>query len=115
MFGYTAREAIGRPITTIIPPDIPARRGARHLESRLRAGERIEHYETVSLTKAGERIDVSLTISPLRDSAGRIVGCSKIARDITGPSRLRPRCGKASDGWPAKWRAPRRSSRSTHA
>ncbi len=55
----------------------------RDILRRLRAGERVEHYETVRLTKAGERVDVSLTISPLRDPAGRIVGCSKIARDIT--------------------------------
>jgi PAS domain S-box-containing protein len=81
MFGYTAHEAIGQPITMIIPPDL--RDEERDLLRRLRAGERVEHYETVRVTKAGERLDVSLTISPLRDSAGRIVGCSKIARDIS--------------------------------
>ena len=81
MFGYTEREANGQPITMIIPPDLYEEE--RDILSRLRAGERIEHYETVRVTKAGERIDVSLTISPLRDPAGRIVGCSKIARNIT--------------------------------
>ncbi len=81
MFGYTEHEVIGQSIATIIPPDL--RDEERGLVSRLRAGERIERYETIRLTKAGERIDVSLTISPLRDPAGRIVGCSKIARDIT--------------------------------
>ena len=81
MFGYTEHEAIGRQIAMIIPPDLY---GEEHdLLRRLRAGERVEHYETVRITKAGGRIDVSLTISPVRDPAGRIVGCSKIARDIT--------------------------------
>ena len=81
MFGYTEHEAIGQPITMIIPPDLHDEE--HDILRRLRAGERVEHYETVRVTKAGERIDVSLTISPLRDPAGRIVGCSKIARDIT--------------------------------
>jgi PAS domain S-box-containing protein len=81
MFGYTEHEAIGQPITMIIPPDLYAEE--HDIQRRLRAGERLEHYETFRLTKAGDRINVSLTISPMRDPAGRIVGCSKIARDIT--------------------------------
>ena len=81
MFGYTEHEAIGQPITMIIPPDWYDEE--RDILRRLRAGERVEHYETVRVTKAGERLAVSLTISPLRDPAGRVVGCSKIARDIT--------------------------------
>jgi PAS domain S-box-containing protein len=81
MFGYTAHEAIGRPITTIIPPELHEEEHG--ILRRLRAGERIEHHETVRVTKAGKCIDVSLTISPVRDPAGRVVGCSKIARDIS--------------------------------
>jgi PAS domain S-box-containing protein len=81
MFGYTEQETIGQPITLIIPSDLHEEE--YEILGRLRAGERIDHYETVRVTKAGERIDVSLTISPLRDPAGRIFGCSKIARDIT--------------------------------
>jgi len=81
MFGYSAHEAIGQAITMIIPPDLHDEE--HDILRRLRAGERVDHLETVRVTKAGERIDVSLTISPLRDPAGRIVGCSKIARDIT--------------------------------
>ena len=81
LFGYTQYEAIGQPITMIIPPDLHEEE--YEILSRLRAGERIDHYETVRVTKAGERIDVSLTISPLRDATGRIIGCSKIARDVT--------------------------------
>ena len=81
LFGYTEHEAIGQPITLIIPPDLYDEE--HDILRRLRAGERVDHYETVRVTKAGERIDVSLTISPLRDPAGRIIGCSKIARDVT--------------------------------
>ncbi len=81
IFGFTSEEAIGRSITIIIPPNL------RHEEAtilgRLRRGERIEHYETVRMTKSGRRLDVSLTISPVRDSEGHIIGASKIARDIT--------------------------------
>ena len=81
MFGYTEHEAIGQPITMIIPPDLYEEE--YEILRRLRAGERVDHYETVRVTRAGQCIDVSLTISPLRDPAGKIVGCSKIARDIT--------------------------------
>jgi PAS domain S-box-containing protein len=81
MFGYTQHEAIGQPITMVIPPHL--HKEEHEILTRLRAGERIDHYETVRVTKTGECIDISLTISPLRDGAGRIIGCSKIARDIT--------------------------------
>jgi PAS domain S-box-containing protein len=81
MFGYTAHEAIGQPITMILPPSLYDEE--HDILRRLRAGERVDHYETVRFTKAGEHLEVSLTISPLRDPEGRIVGCSKIARDIT--------------------------------
>jgi len=85
IFGYSASEMIGHSILQIIPPE-------RHSEeitimSRLRAGERIEHYETVRLRKNGERIQVSLTLSPIRDREGRIIGASKFARDITERQR----------------------------
>jgi PAS domain S-box-containing protein len=81
IFGYTAEEAIGQHITLIIPPE-------RHPEEkdilrRLNRGERIEHFETVRQRKDGTFVEVSLTISPIKDSAGRIVGASKVARDIT--------------------------------
>jgi PAS domain S-box-containing protein len=81
MFGYTEHEAIGQSITLIVPPDLYEEEHG--ILRRLRAGERVDQYETARVTKAGERIDVSLTISPLRDPAGRIIGSSKIARDIT--------------------------------
>ena len=85
VFGYTEEEAVGRPITILIPPDLWDEEN-RILE-KLRAGERIEHYETIRVTKAGKNVGVSLSISPIRDSTGRIVGFSKIARDITERKR----------------------------
>lgn len=80
-FGYTAAEIIGRPITTITPPELHP--DEKRILASLARGESTEHFETVRLTKSGERIDVSLTISPLRDEIGKIVGASRIARDIT--------------------------------
>ena len=81
LFGYTAEEMIGQPIVTIIPAALQDEEIT--IQQRLRAGERIEHYETVRVTREGRAIAVSLTVSPLRDAAGGIIGASKIARDIT--------------------------------
>ena len=81
VFGYNAAEAIGRPITMLIPPERQAEEPV--LLERLRNGERIEHFETVRVTKDGRRIDVALTVSPVRDSENRIIAASKVARDIT--------------------------------
>ncbi|MDR3635651.1 MAG: PAS domain S-box protein [Isosphaeraceae bacterium] len=81
LFGYSRTEAIGRPITLIMPPDRIDEE--RAILARLCRGERIDHYETIRLSKEGRRLDISLTISPIRDAEGRIVGASKIARDIT--------------------------------
>ena len=85
VFGYTAEEMIGKPIHLLIPQDIQAEED--YILSRIRAGDRIEHYETVRVGKNGKLIDVSLTISPIRNSAGEIIGASKIARDITERKR----------------------------
>src|SRR5262245_24137426 len=81
IYGYSPVEAIDQPLTLLVPPDLSY--DLPHLLERLQRGERIDHYETQRLHKDGTRLDVSLTISPIRDSAGRIVGASKIARDIT--------------------------------
>ena len=81
LFGYSAAEVIGRPITLIIPPE--RQDEEPRLLERLRRGERIEHFETVRVTKDGRHIDVALTVSPVRDSTGRIIAASKVARDIT--------------------------------
>ena len=81
IFGFTPDEAIGQSITIIIPPELQDEE--RQILQRLRSGERVEHFETIRQTKYGMRRHVSLTISPVRDAQGRIVGASKIARDIT--------------------------------
>ena len=80
-FGYTAEEMIGRSITTIIPPELHD--DERRILVTIARGERIEHFETVRMKKSGERIEVSLTISPVKDEQGRVIGAAKIARDIT--------------------------------
>jgi PAS domain S-box-containing protein len=85
LFEYSANEAIGRPITIIIPPD--RLEEERLILDRLRRGERIEHFETVRVAKSGREIDISLTVSPIRDRQGIVIGASKIARDITERKR----------------------------
>lgn len=85
IFGYTADEVIGKPVTILIPPD--------HLNEEptilasIRAGRRVEHYETVRVRKDGTLVDISLTVSPIRDFHNNIIGASKIARDISGRKR----------------------------
>ena len=81
IFGFTEAEAVGQPITIIIPPELQEEENK--ILQRLRAGESIEQYETLRVTKEGKKVDVSLMICPLKDSTGRIIGASKIARDIT--------------------------------
>ena len=81
IFGYTAAEAIGKPITIVIPPD-RLDEEPKILE-RLRRGERVDHIQTVRVRKDGALVDISLTVSPIRNAAGEIIGASKIARDIT--------------------------------
>ena len=92
IFGYTADEAVGHPITLIIPPERIDEETS--ILARIRRGERVEHFETVRVSKHGRRLDISLTISPVRDAAGRIVAVSKVARDITDASRPRRRCAR---------------------
>jgi PAS domain S-box-containing protein len=82
MFGYTADEIVGKPISTLMPPE--KHDDMEAILSRIRRGERIEHYETVRVAKNGQRVYVSLSVSPVKDKDGRIVGAAKIARDITG-------------------------------
>ncbi len=93
IFGYTAEEIVGKPITLLIPPD--------HLDEeprlveRLRHGERIEHFETVRRRKDGRDIDVSLNLSPIKNATGKIIGFSKIVRDITERERFKQRLRQA--------------------
>ena len=81
IFGYTADEAIGKPITLLIPPECCGEE--EEIIARLRRGERVDHFETTRMRKDGSTLDVSLTISPVRDAKGQVVGASKVARDIT--------------------------------
>jgi PAS domain S-box-containing protein len=86
LFGYTAEEAIGKPVTFLIPPERQDEEPG--ILARIRRGERIEHYETIRRHKDGSLLDISLTVSPIRDAKGNIVGASKIARDITRRKRV---------------------------
>ena len=81
MFGWTADEAIGKSILMIIPAELKDEESM--ILSRLRQGQRIDHFETVRVTKDGRRLKISLTVSPVRNKYGEIIGASKIARDIT--------------------------------
>lgn len=85
LFGYTAEQAIGRHISLVIPLDRLAEE--EEIIASLRAGQRIEHYETERLRSDGQRVEVSLTISPIKDVSGNVIGASKIARDITDRKR----------------------------
>jgi PAS domain S-box-containing protein len=85
LFGWTAEEMIGQSLLRIIPPERPDEEPS--ILARLRRGERVDHFETVRVHKDGSRLDISVTISPIRDPLGRIIGASKVARDITAMKR----------------------------
>src|SRR6202042_2110069 len=89
IFGYTSDETIGKPVTILIPADRSDEEPS--ILERIRRGERIDHFETVRRRKDGSLVDISLTISPIRNSRGKIVGASKIARDITELKKARER------------------------
>ncbi|HZD93117.1 MAG TPA: PAS domain S-box protein, partial [Candidatus Sulfotelmatobacter sp.] len=86
LFGYSAEEIIGRPITTIIPRELHGDEPL--ILAKISAGERIEHFETIRLRKNGERLNISLTVSPIRDTTGTVVGAAKIVRDITQQKKM---------------------------
>jgi PAS domain S-box-containing protein len=81
IFGYTADEIIGTSIMRLIPPD--RQEEEREILSRIRGGERFDHFETIRLAKDGRQLNVSITVSPIKDSLGHVIGASKVARDIT--------------------------------
>jgi PAS domain S-box-containing protein len=85
LYGYTAQEAIGQPISILVPPENHGELGA--ILDRLRGGERIRHHETERIRKDGTRVEVSVTISPIRDAHGQIVGAAAIGREITSHRR----------------------------
>jgi PAS domain S-box-containing protein len=85
LFGYTAEEIVGKPITTLSAPDVVDE--IPNILDRLRQGQMVDHYQTKRMTKDGRILTVSLTVSPLRDAAGNVIGASKVARDITDRER----------------------------
>jgi PAS domain S-box-containing protein len=95
MFGYAEAEAVGRSIALILPEDRPD--DFRQILAQIRAGKRVEHYETRRKRRDGTIIDVSLSVSPIRDEAGRIVGASKIARDVTEAKRAAAELARTRD------------------
>ena len=93
LFGYTVAEAVGQPVTMLIPEE--RRDEEPEILSRVRAGDRVDHYETVRRRKDGTLVDISLTVSPIRDGTGRVIGASKIARDITDRKEAAARVERA--------------------
>jgi PAS domain S-box-containing protein len=97
LFGYTPEEIVGQSVRVLIPPD----RQHEEVEilGRLTRGERIDHYETVRRKKNGQLCDISLTVSPIRDTEGRLLGASKIARDITEQKRAQRALYESQERW----------------
>jgi len=87
IFGYTEKEAVGRSVTMLIPPD--RLHEEQEILGRIYRGEQVKHFETIRLTKDGKKIPISLTISPIKNNRGEVIGASKIARDITESTRLK--------------------------
>jgi PAS domain S-box-containing protein len=95
IFGFAETEAVGQPITIIIPPELLEEENK--ILQRLRAGEGIEHHETIRVTKGGNKVNVSLMICPLKDSTGRIIGASKIARNITERKQIQDKLRESEE------------------
>lgn len=113
MFGYTAKEAVGQHITLIVPAD----RFEEEAEilRRLRRGEMVDHFQTVRRRKDGSFLDVSLTISPVRDFSGRVIGASKVARDITEQKQVEENYRKLAESLEIEVRARTEQVRQQHA
>ena len=104
LFGYTAEEAVGQPVTLLIPVD-------RHDEEpfilgRIRRGESVDHYETIRLTKDGRLIDISLTVSPIKNESGEIIGASKIAREFPKANAIRSGLSCSCARWTTASKTP---------
>src|SRR5581483_5129475 len=95
IFGYTAADVIGKHITIIVPPE--RLEEEYQIQERLKKGERIDHFETKRITKDKKILDIALTVSPVKDSSGRIIGASKIARDITSQIKAEQRIRESEE------------------
>lgn len=95
IFGYTADEVIGKSVTILIPEGLVNEEPA--IIGRIRRGERIDHYETIRKRKDGALLNISLTVSPIKDDSGKVIGASKIARDITGSKQAAEALRKAQE------------------
>ena len=114
VFGYGPGELLGAPVRILIPADRQTEED--HILARIRRGERIEHFETIRVRKDGRLIDISLTVSPIKDASGAIVGVSKIARTSPRKRRQRPRSPRSRRGSGSPWPAsPTPSSPATSA
>ncbi|MGB6747177.1 MAG: PAS domain S-box protein [Xanthobacteraceae bacterium] len=102
LFGYSAEEVVGKPVTIIIPQDLQDQEPV--ILGRIRRGERIDHFETVRRCKDGRLVDISLTVSPMRNEHGKIVGASKIARDITARKHAESVLARRADEQAALYR-----------
>ncbi|HUI11882.1 MAG TPA: PAS domain S-box protein [Xanthobacteraceae bacterium] len=111
LFGYSAEEVVGKPITIIIPEGLRGEEPV--ILGRIRCGERIEHFETVRRCKDGRLVDISLTISPMRNERGTVVGASKIARDITARKQAEAVMARRADEQAALYRFTDKLYRST--
>ena len=95
MYGYTTDEIVGQPITLLFPHDRQGEFSA--IMERIKRGERLDHYETMRVRKDGTRLNVSVTVSPIKDASGEIIGASAIARDISEQKRLKLSYGSPSN------------------
>ncbi len=98
LFGYTAEEAVGEKIDIIVPPE--QRDQVRLILQKIGAGERFEHFETVRVTKDGRKLDISLSVSPVKAPDGTIVGAAKVARDVTLEKQIQRELTPVRTGWP---------------
>ncbi|MGI8605297.1 MAG: PAS domain S-box protein [Verrucomicrobiales bacterium] len=101
IFGYSAKEMIGQSILRVIPPE--RRAEERAILARIRDGQRVDHFETIRVAKGGRKLNVAVTVSPIKDSAGKVIGASKVARDITDRRQAEEKLRAAEERFQQLW------------